>query len=222
MTLLIGTVSKSNIVLTADGLSRVNPHTGAGVSTDSFQKIFPVADAPVAILHHGLNILDGRDVGLFIDDFMKEFKGFASASIAEIAAELRSFAEMPAQKALAVPSNEGVVGFWVAGFGSRKARPELYEVCWPVSPDPTRHEGLVLGGDGKKFGEHFLSHPLGPFRLERIREYSTTFARQYHRAIYSQAEAKQEKAGESIFGGQLHQLVLERQGWHWTAGPQIP
>ena len=124
MTLLIGTVSKSNVVLTADGLSRLNPSTGAGISTESFQKIFPAMDTPVAILHHGFNILDGRDVGLFVDDFMKEFKDFALASIVEIAEGLRSFAEMPAQRTLADPSNEGVVGFWVAGFGSRKGRPD--------------------------------------------------------------------------------------------------
>ena len=217
MTLLIGTVSKSNVVLTADGLSRVNPNTGAGISTDSFQKIFPVTDAPVAILHHGLNILGGRNVSLFVDDFIKEFKGLASASIEEIAAELRSFGEMSVQRALADPSNEGGVGFWVTGFGNRKARPELYEIFWPDSPDPKPHEGLVLGGDGKKFVKRFLSNPLGPFRPEKIRECLTTYARQYHQAIYRQAEAKQEKTGESIFGGKLHQLVVERKGWHWTA-----
>jgi len=42
MTLLIGTISKSHIVITADGLSRVNPTSGVGIGSDAFQKVFPV------------------------------------------------------------------------------------------------------------------------------------------------------------------------------------
>jgi hypothetical protein len=38
MTLLIGTISNTNIVITADGLSRANPATGAGIKSNTFQK----------------------------------------------------------------------------------------------------------------------------------------------------------------------------------------
>jgi hypothetical protein len=220
MTLLIGTVSNTNLVLTADGLSRENPQTGAGIASDNFQKIFPVPGLPVVFVHHGFNILDGREVGLVLHDFMEARNNkIASASIAEIALELKTFANVTAQNTLTEPTNIGVIGFWIAGFGNPRARPELYEVCWPDAPDPTRHEGLVLGGDAKRFVERFLSEPLGPFRPEGIRNYTTSSARQYHQAIYSQAEAKQKKSGENIFGGKQHQIVIEKHGWSWTRPP---
>jgi hypothetical protein len=220
MTLLIGTISGKHAVLTADGLSLANPTTGAGVDSDKFQKIFPVASRTIAFVHHGLNILQGKPIGDFIGGYIEAWgTAVVSASIKDIAVELRSYAEQAAQKALEDPTNIGVVAFWIAGFGGHKAGAEFYEVCWPVSPNPTRHEGLVLGGDGEKFVHHFLSQPLGPFRPELIKQSSVNFARRYHKAIYSQAESRQEKAKQSVFGGRMHQLVVERKGWYWTLAP---
>jgi hypothetical protein len=62
MTLLIGTVSNTNIVITADGLSRTHPLTGGGVQSTTFKKIFPLRRIPVAIAHHGYNILDSHPI----------------------------------------------------------------------------------------------------------------------------------------------------------------
>jgi hypothetical protein len=71
MTLLIGTIAKKNIVLTADGLSRANPITGAGIECEDLQKIFPHGTLPVAIVHHGLNIIIGKPVDQRVADFYK-------------------------------------------------------------------------------------------------------------------------------------------------------
>lgn len=221
MTLLIGTVSKSNIVLTADGLSRTNPQTGAGISAQDIQKIFPVSNLPIAIVHHGLNILDGRQVDQFVNDFIEEAASkIGSLTIEEIASELSVFSEKAAKKVLSDPTNQGVVGFWIAGFGHRKAIPELYEVCWPDATEPTRHYPIVLGGDGKDYVKCFLSQPLASFRPDLVKECSVRFACQYHQAIYSQAKAKQSKSGATVFGGHQHQLAILKDGWKWTKTPK--
>ena len=47
MTLLIYTISKRHIVITSDGLSRVNPITCAGIGFDTFQKVFPIPDMSI-------------------------------------------------------------------------------------------------------------------------------------------------------------------------------
>jgi hypothetical protein len=46
MTLIIETVAKTNIVLTADGLSHTNPITGAGIESKNLQKIFSHSKFP--------------------------------------------------------------------------------------------------------------------------------------------------------------------------------
>lgn len=221
MTLLIGTVSRDNIVLTADGLSSPNPQTGAGISAQDFQKIFPVSNLPVAVVHHGFNILDGLPVDQFVQDFIEAgVDKLGVLTIREIASRLREFSEPAANKILSHPTNEGVVGFWIAGFGHREEKPELYEVCWPDAPAPKQHYPIVLGGNGKQYVECFLRQPLASFKPDRVWEYSVTSACQHHQAIYSQAEAKQDKSKAIVFGGEQHQLAILKDAWKWTIAPK--
>jgi hypothetical protein len=130
MTLLIGTVSDNNVVITADGLSRVNPATGAGIECDGLQKIFPVAGLPVAFAHHGLNILGGKPIREFVESYITAHAGTLTATtIIGIARDLGIYGEDNVREVLADPANTGVVGFWIAGFGAGTGRPELYEIC---------------------------------------------------------------------------------------------
>lgn len=221
MTLLIGTISKSHIVITADGLSRVNPVTGAGIDSDAFQKVFPVPGVPVTFAHHGFNILMGKPIGEFIGDYVSlHMTKISSSSVKEIAEDLRSYTTQAAQTVLADPTNKGVIGFWIAGFSHGRGKSELYEVCWPDDSNPRRHEIMVLGGDAKQFIIAYLDQPLGPFRPNGIAQYSVAFICQYHQALYGKAKEKQTKAGHNIFGGQQHQLVIEKKGWRWTTPPK--
>jgi hypothetical protein len=221
MTLLIGTVSDKHAVITADGLSRVNPVTGTGVGSETFQKVFPVANLPIAFVHHGLNILGGKPIDEFIEGYTSTHAAaLVDSSIKDIAEHLRSYAEQEAKNALAHSTYKGVVGFWIVGFGARKGKPELYEICWPEEPAPFKHEPIVFGGDAKEFIKLYLSRPLDPFRPENITKSSVSFIRQYHQALYKQAESKQAKTGQAIFGGQQHQLVLMKAGWEWTRPPK--
>lgn len=221
MTLLIGTVSKDNVVLTADGLSVPNPQTGAGISSQDFQKIFPLTNLPVAIVHHGFNILNGLPVDQFVQSFIEsKVDKLCVFTIRELASCLHEFSEPAANNILSNPTNEGVVGFWIAGFGHREDKPELYEVCWPDAPMPKQHYPIVLGGNGKQYVECFLRQPLASFRPDRVREYSVTTACKYHQEIYSQAEEQQERSGVIIFGGARHQLTILKDAWKWTIKPK--
>ena len=221
MTLLIGTTSRRHVVITADGLSRVNPTTGEGVGSDAFQKVFPIPGLSVAFVHHGLNILGGKPVGEFISDYIGSHGSVISNfRIKEIANDFSIYTAQPAQTALVQPTNIGVVGFWIAGFSSGKGNPELYEVCWPDNLVATKHEGIVLGGDAQQFIKAYLNQPLGPFNPGSVWQYSVGFVCQYHQALYKLAEAKQDKTGQIIFGGHQHQLVLEKSGWKWTKPPK--
>jgi hypothetical protein len=221
MTLLIGTISKRHIVITADGLSRVNPTTGEGISSETFQKVFPITGVPIAFAHHGLNILMGKSIGEFIGDYIRQYgTRISTASIKEIAEDLRSYTAEPAETILADPSNKGVIGFWIAGFCPGKGKPELYEICWPDNPSPYKHETIVLGGDAKQFVVSYLDQPLGKFPPNSIWQSSVDFVCQYHQALYKKANDKQNATSQIIFGGHQHQLVLEKSGWNWTIPPR--
>ncbi len=221
MTLLIGTISKRHIVITADGLSRVNPTTGAGISSDTFQKVFPIPGIPIAFAHHGLNIIMGKSIGEFIGDYIRQYgTRISTASIKEIAEDLHSYTAEPAETILADPSNKGVIGFWIAGFSPGKGKSELYEVCWPDNSDPYKHEIIVLGGDAQQFIKSYLDQPLGRFHPNSIWKSSVDFVCRYHQALYKKAKDKQDETGQIIFGGHQHQLVLEKSGWSWTKPPK--
>ena len=220
MTLLLGTVSKNNVVLTADGLSRPNPITGQGISSSNYQKIFPLTNVPIAIVHHGFNILKNREVGEIIRDFDAHHMGLiAKSTLIETTDALIQFVDSDAQLIFQNPANKGVIGFWIAGFSKGKNKPELFETCWPDDVKPQSHKNLVMGGDGKKFIRRFLDVALGPFHHEKVHNYNSRLARQYHATLYKRAEDKQAKEGENVFGGHKHQLVISKKECTWTIPP---
>lgn len=220
MTLLIGTISKKNIVITADGLSRPNPVTGAGIVTDSFQKIFPFNDLPIAIVHHGFNLLAGQPVNQFVTSFQKNANNnLAALTIKEVAEYFLRYSQSAAVKTIADETNQGVIGFWVTGFERSNSTPKLFEICWPDKTEPFRHKGIVIGGDAQNFIKKFLNERLGQFRPSKLKNYSATKAQSYHGALYAQAKVEQDKVRKEIFGGKMHQLVVVKDGWNWIIEP---
>lgn len=220
MTLLIGTVSHSAVVLTSDVQSKRNPITGAGIDSDTFQKIFPLPSIPVAVVHHGLNILGGHEVQTAVNNFSNQADlDLSTSSVHEISAKLKIYFEFDAQVAVNDPKNESIVGFWVAGFSPSKARPVLYEIVWPNHPNPKLHTPLIIGGNGRKFICEYLSKRLNQFEPGRKSKYNVSFCSAYHTALYSQAERRQKARGESIFGGAQYQLVIDKIGCRWLKKP---
>ena len=223
MTLLIGTISDKCAVITADGLSRANETTGQGLVSKNFRKIFPIPTLPIAFVHHGLNIIDNKTAGEFIDQYIAEHnKIIANSDILAIANDFRVYAQDAVSVVFRNPTNKGVIGFWIIGFGKNKQKPELYEICWPDKPNPCRLPGpVVLGGDGKRFLTPLPT--LKQFQYSRISKFSTIFAAQYHQALYRHAEAEQKRALEQnimekvIFGGDRHQLSLDGREGNWIS-----
>ena len=226
MTLLIGTISEKCAVVTADGLSRTNPTTGQGLASDNFKKIFPVPALPIAFVHHGFNIIDNKTVGEFVDKYITEHnKIIANSDILGIANDFCVYAQAAVNVVFQNPTNQGVIGFWIIGFGKNKQELELYEICWPDKPNPYRLFGpVVLGGDGQRFLKPLPI--LKQFQYSRISKFSTIFAVQYHQTLYQRAEAEQKRALEQkivekvIFGGHQHQLSLDKNGWKWERSPE--
>jgi len=217
MTLLIGTVSNKSIVLTSDGKSKRNPKTGAGSDSDTLQKIYPLPSIPIALAHHGLNILGGNEVQAAVNNFSNQKTLDLSAlSVIEIANELKTYFDKVAQIAVDDPTNQGVVGFWIAGFSAAKARPEFYEIVWPKRPNPKKLSGLIMAGDAKKFISEYLSKRLNQFEPGRVLTYDSEHCKSYHDALYMIAKKRQEKRGESIFGGTQYQLVIDRKDCNWS------
>jgi hypothetical protein len=222
MTILIGTVAKNNIVLTADGLSRANPITGAGMECGDLQKIFPHGTSPVAIVHHGLNIINRKPTDQRVADFYKFLAEYLEAStLKQIANKFIDFIDDDANATFNDPSNKGIIGFWIAGFSWRQTRPELFEICWPDSITPSKFAGLIIGGDAQKFLDpypHQLLRSYSPAK-SNIEKYSVTFAVAYNNVLYMTAERLQKASGEMVFGGHKHQLVIKSSGCSWTKSP---
>jgi hypothetical protein len=219
MTLLIGTVSRDNVVLTSDGLSTLNPITGQGISSNEYKKIFPIQDVPIVIAHHGLNILNKRDVSDVINDFMVQEKNLIKKSSLKIIADaLVKFIDHDARLTLQNPNNKGGIGFWIAGFGWGKSKPALYEVFWPDETVPFSHENLVIGGDGKELIKPYLNMGIEKFHPKKVNGYNINFAIQHHDILYKTAESKQTMQGKKIFGGEKYQLFITKKEWKWTIG----
>jgi hypothetical protein len=222
VTLLIGTISNANIIITADGLSIAHPTAGSGIKSDTVQKIFPFSSIAVAIAHHGFNILDGSPVDEFLRKFMTTAgKDFTTLGVYEITIELQKFTDRAARKIFTDGKNigVGVVGFWVAGFLTKKLKPILYEICWPDEPDPKERRLVVFGGSGSKFIKHYIKEfEKDSSKCEKLRLSSVEDALKFHNEIYQEAE-KEQKAGENIFGGDKHQLLIKKDGCCWINKP---
>ena len=158
MTLLLAAVSRSAVVLAADGLCTKT----AGRKTlfqSSLQKIFSLPHLPIAIAHHGQNIIGGRNIGPIVSDFVSTYgEGLGQMGLEEVGSAIADHVG-PAVKSTIKDLGTGVtVGLWVAGFGAGDDRPAVCEVFWEHPEEaptierwPANNSDLVYGGDGKEF-----------------------------------------------------------------------
>lgn len=223
MTLLIGTRAENNIVLTADGLSR----RGAVIESENLQKIFPHSTLPVAIAHHGLNIINQKPASQWVVDFYQSrAEDLEASTLKQIADKLVVFIDNDARKTINSWKTKHGIGFWITGFGWRQTLPDIFEIFWPnnVTPKNDFKERLILGGDAKKFLEKYPDlnqHPiLRNFSMKEIEKYFPAVAVDYHNALYKTAEKLQKASGKlPLFGGHKHQLIIESSGCTWKKSP---
>jgi len=218
---LTGALSNVAVVLTADGRCRKEDR-GTVTVVDNLQKIFPLPGVPLAVAHHGQNIMGGRD----IKDVVSDFTYSVGCTILRegprrTACALKDYLDDDARTALSVLAGDTVIGFWLTGFGAEDRSPTLYEVCWE-SPDedpeierhPTQNYGVIWGGSGERYVTEedvdvcMVSAGSGVGTLKQRCD-----------ELYRRAEQRQKDADGDEFAGHKHQLSIKKTGWHWYLGP---
>jgi hypothetical protein len=224
MTLILGTLLNSYVILTADGRCIKESSSGDETIIDRYQKIFPIPNLPIAIVHHGQNVIKGRDVKEIVSDFInRHFDGIRKNSIYDITKLLIEFVDADAKTTLETLAKKSVIGFWVAGFGYLSSRPELYETVWPDTIEPQSRQGIIMGGNGQQFIHEYANQALGNFKPQGIEKRNIRYAYRYIDKLYKTAEDEQLRHSAHIFGGHRHQLVISKSKreakWEWTIPP---
>ena len=224
MTLLIGTYSRDNILLTADGLCVKHDSNGAETERlQDYQKIFPAPDPnlSLAVCHHGQNELftpegDMHPIKQALTEFFQEREEqLKTASLEDVCALLIEDFKDRVSHTLGQIGGGHVVGFWVCGLLSAHTRHKVYEICWPDDADPKPMEPLIFGGHGQFLVEKYLSEPCGKFRAENLKKMKLIAMQGYHKALYDEALRAKEREGREEFGGDRHQLGITKKGWFW-------
>jgi hypothetical protein len=216
VTLLIGTVLDTNIVITADGVSKA----GATIQSHNLQKVFPLRDLPFVIAHHGLNLLNDCPVQAFLQPFIEKMSVTSGPlKVSAVLEELREFADAACRNALRNSTGRNIVAFWVGGFSAGKFAPEMHEIYWKKTsskPSQKKFGRLVFGGNGKKM----LPRP-GACSPEGLARLSGGDVAALHGRLYEQALQKQRDYGGAIFGGHVHQIAITKDGWVWRKRPAV-
>ena len=226
MTLLLGALTRSHLVVAADGLCvKTDPQKGRWYVRD-LQKIFPFDGLPVAIAHHGQNIICGRDIAQIARDFQMELDNdlrFMSAK--DIAGALKShLGDDPERELKTQPANGPtcVIGFWIArnapGIG-----PSLYELIWKPTPhiEPLGAcPDFVWGGDGQTIAEEICNSDQRTYRLTAsISNSRRLVQRLYEEAVQEEERRAEQSNSEPGFGGHYHQLTVAHDGCAWDVPP---
>jgi hypothetical protein len=216
MTLLIATLSNTHVVLTSDGLCIKG---GGKTFIENYQKIFPIPELPIAIAHHGQNIINNRNVKEIVSDFIaKHIEFIKNESICAVAELLVKSLDADAKETL-VHFPSLVIGFWIVGFGKGNAKPQLYEVCWPDDIEPIPHKRLTIGGSAQDFIKKYLSTPIGKYKPEKIKKCKVKYAYEYHNILYRIAKNEQAERGSQLFGGHKQRLLISKPKCLWIISP---
>ena len=224
MTLLIGTASDKHVLLTSDRRCTVEEH-GKVSQVDTFQKIYPIPNRPLALVHHGENVfLDdtGNQISLsavvavLIRDNADVFE---QLSIEAIIKSLADRLEPTARRTLA---NRGkkLIGFWVAGFARAKRNPEIWEACWYKDGRKEMKAGnnLFVGGDAQEHLPPSVRDRLDDmYHLDNIPKASVEYTRRYHNKLFD--IALNQEPEPRCFSADRDQLVIEMDGCRWVTPP---
>ena len=215
MTLLIASIRRAEVVLTADGRCT---HRANGVVTsieDDYQKLHPVPEHPLVVAHHGENLLDGKPVKEFLAGFFKTLNA-GNHTLLEIGDLLQDYARPAVRTRLRALGKGAASGFWVIGFGTQAREPRGMEAFWKWDDHLNSEErewkpiALVAGGDGKK--------QLPALSVKSIENVAVEKVREFHRSLMEIAIKTEMK--DNPVGGHVHELVITREKWEWTIGPK--
>ena len=222
MTLIITARTTSFALVTADGRS------SGRISSNTFQKIFPHSDRGIAIAHHGQNMIDERRVEEIATEFlMANMNEIRESRIGEIAKLFVQRYGNSINRTLQNIPDSKYCGILFVGFGIEDNEPRVYEANWKKTNDKeVRHDVNLLGdfirsGDGKKYIDEYFKDPKNiQFLKNNILKWNIEQTKAYCDKIYGFAENNQTKAGEDIFGGYKHQLIIKKSGCEWLIPPK--
>jgi hypothetical protein len=205
----------------SDGLSRRLSSSGPATKlADNVQKLFPfeMSSRPLAIAHHGQNLLAGRAVGEIIAEH--EIACRNVASVREMAQKIHFSLDNTVREELKRLRADGVedgCGFWVGGYGMEDDRPSAYEIFWAPGGDNVEFKPMIIlteGGDGKRFSEaarkesarfNFTEHGARDWNLSRWNDYLER--------LYKAAASR--PGANEVFGGKRWLLWIEKTGHKW-------
>ena len=106
MTLILTSIRRADVVVTADGRSILWRGGEPAQVNDRLQKIFPVPDHPLAVMHHGENVLDDRPVGDWIVAAVRRLNA-GNMSVEDVADDLRARFHVPVRRRLRATVKSG-------------------------------------------------------------------------------------------------------------------
>jgi hypothetical protein len=224
MTLIITVQARSHIVVTADGLCTTTKNGIQTKTSEILQKIFPLSNKGFAIAHHGQNIIDDKGTAKVIaEEFLRDnTNAVRRTSVRQIGELFTQRYGDDIKKTLERISESKLCGFLFMGFGIDND-PDIYEVYWKKDDQdsgvPKEHTDLVLSGDAKRYIERYIDENK-EYRKNHILNGAIKDAQAYCDKLYKFAEDVQTKAGEDIFGGHKHQLVIKKSGCEWLIAPK--
>lgn len=217
MTLILTSIRPADVVMTADGRSILWKNGEPDSINDRLQKIFPVPDHPLAVAHHGENLLEDKPVGEWIVAALKRLNA-GNLSVEEVADELRARFHPHVRRRLRATAKSGFgFGLIVAGFGARAREPAGMELWWKivegVLTTEERHWGptsITPSGSGVK--------QIPGVSWKEVADKDVDAVRVYHKELMNTAMWADVKPNS--VGGHVHELVITASGWRWMTAPK--
>ncbi len=219
MTLILTTIRAREVLITSDGRSIATAGGKVTGVRDDLRKIFPVPDHPLAISHHGENLIDGKPVEQLIADFISQ-QNVGNMTVVQIADELRRLAHPPVRKRLTdIREPQIGCGFLIAGFSLRHDGPAVVELFW-------RYDGTVLHTAERKWEPgSIIASGSGTSRIpkldgDRADRGSVDELKAYHWELMR--TACRTAGNDNVVGGHVHELLITPARWQWTRPPKTP
>ena len=213
MTLLLASIRQNDILLTADSRATLTNNGFVTGFDDHYQKLFPVAEHPIVIGHHGENILNDKPVAEFVEDFLKQLNA-GNHRIEEVADEFRTYAHPIIRSRLrSLDDPKDGCGFWIAGFSQHERQASLVGLFWNYEKttlicDERRTVPTAVMTAGKG------NDQIPAVDWHAISEKPVSGVQAYHRSLMDAAIRAEVKP--NTVGGKPHELLIDREKWIWT------
>jgi hypothetical protein len=226
LTLLLGTYSKSSVVLTADGICLRRWQNRKLTVIDDYQKIFPLRGHPLAICQYGQNLLSStdftdREVYDVLRDVLDAHRDqIASLSICGLADLIRKEVNQIALHTInSLPGEKPTIGLWVVGFGCGMVKPQAWEVFWPDRPVPTQMEDVMSGGSGNLLIKNRVHKKEGELRPKKLKTKNVAYMTTYQDKVYRAILDTQGSTDPPKVGGHKHRLAISKNKYFWIIPP---